>query len=86
MTYVITEPCIGTKDTACVAVCPVDCIHPAKTEGDFDKVDQLFIDPDTCIDCGACVSECPVNAIFPKDEVPAGFESYIEKNAEYFKH
>lgn len=85
MTYVITEPCIGTKDTACVAVCPVDCIHPAKTEGDFDKVDQLFIDPDTCIDCGACVSECPVTAIFPKDEVPPEFESYIEKNAEYFK-
>lgn len=86
MTYVITEPCIGTKDTACVAVCPVDCIHPAKAEGDFDKVDQLFIDPDTCIDCGACVSECPVSAIFPKDEVPGEFESYIEKNAEYFKH
>jgi ferredoxin len=86
MTYVITEPCIGTKDTACVVVCPVDCIHPAKNEGDFDKVDQLFIDPETCIDCGACVSECPVSAIFPKDEVPAEFESYIEKNAEYFKH
>jgi NAD-dependent dihydropyrimidine dehydrogenase PreA subunit len=26
MAYVITEPCIGTKDTACVDVCPVDCI------------------------------------------------------------
>src|SRR6202521_2216578 len=26
----IAEPCIGTKDTACVDVCPVDCIHPAK--------------------------------------------------------
>jgi NAD-dependent dihydropyrimidine dehydrogenase PreA subunit len=86
MTYVITEPCIGTKDTACVLVCPVDCIHPGKTEGDFDKVDQLFIDPDSCIDCGACVSECPVSAIFPKDEVPAGSEASIEKNADYFKH
>ena len=28
MAYVIAEPCIGTKDTACVDVCPVDCIHP----------------------------------------------------------
>src|SRR5579862_583502 len=27
MAYVIAEPCIGTKDTACVDVCPVDCIH-----------------------------------------------------------
>jgi NAD-dependent dihydropyrimidine dehydrogenase PreA subunit len=30
VTYIIAEPCIGTKDTACVDVCPVDCIHPAK--------------------------------------------------------
>jgi len=30
MAYVIAEPCIGTKDTACVDVCPVDCIHPRK--------------------------------------------------------
>ena len=28
MPFVITDPCIGTKDTACVDVCPVDCIHP----------------------------------------------------------
>ena len=27
MTYIITEPCVGTCDTACVEVCPVDCIH-----------------------------------------------------------
>ena len=30
MAYVIAEPCIGTKDTACVDACPVDCIHPKK--------------------------------------------------------
>ena len=35
MAYVITEPCIGTKDTACVDVCPVDCIHPRKDEPEF---------------------------------------------------
>lgn len=28
MAYVIAEPCIGTKDTACVDACPVGCIHP----------------------------------------------------------
>ena len=27
MTWVIAEPCIDTKDRACVEVCPVDCIH-----------------------------------------------------------
>jgi ferredoxin len=26
MPFVITDPCIGTKDTACVDVCPVGCI------------------------------------------------------------
>ncbi len=30
MAYIIAEPCIGTKDTACVDACPVDCIHPKK--------------------------------------------------------
>jgi len=30
----------------------------------------LYIDPDTCIDCGACVPECPYEAIFPEEEVP----------------
>jgi ferredoxin len=30
----------------------------------------LYIDPDTCIDCGACIPECPYEAIFPEEEVP----------------
>lgn len=30
---------------------------------------MAYIDPDTCIDCGACVPECPFAAIFPEDEV-----------------
>ena len=29
MTYIIGEPCIGTKDTSCVDVCPVEAISPA---------------------------------------------------------
>ncbi len=65
MTYVIAEPCVNTKDTACVEVCPVDCIHPKKDEPDFAAETKLFIDPETCIDCGACVPVCPVQAIFP---------------------
>src|SRR5438874_8118082 len=35
MAYVIAEPCIGTKDTACVDACPVDCIHPKKEDARF---------------------------------------------------
>ena len=55
MAHIIAQPCIGTKDTACVAVCPVDCIHPTKDEPDFETAEMLYIDPDTCIDCGLCV-------------------------------
>ena len=59
MAYVIAEPCIGTKDTACVDACPVDCIHPKKDEAGHAEADQLFIDPVECIDCGACVPVVP---------------------------
>lgn len=85
MAYVIAEPCIGTKDTACVNVCPVDCIHPRKDEDGFEESNQLYIDPDTCIDCGACVPECPVSAIFPLDDVPEEWRHFIEINAEHYK-
>ena len=50
MAYVIAEPCIDTKDNSCVEVYPVDCIHPTPDEPDYDKVEQLYIDPEECID------------------------------------
>jgi NAD-dependent dihydropyrimidine dehydrogenase PreA subunit len=84
MAYVIAEPCIGTKDNSCVEVCPVDCIHPTPEEPDYDRHEQLFIDPDECIDCDACVEACPVDAIFPEDQVPSEWLGYIEKNARHF--
>jgi ferredoxin len=85
MTYVITEPCIDVKDTACVDVCPVDCIHPTKTEDDFENVDMLYIDPEECIDCGVCEPECPVEAIFMDEDVPEAWQHFTQKNADYFK-
>lgn len=85
MAYVIAEPCVNTKDTACVNVCPVDCIHPRKDESNYSDVAMLYIDPDTCIDCGACVPECPVSAIFPADDVPADWKKYTEMNADWYK-
>lgn len=45
MAYVIAEPCINVKDTACVDACPVDCIHPRKNEEAFATESQLYIDP-----------------------------------------
>ena len=79
MTYVITEPCIGTKDKSCVDVCPVDCIHGT------DEDEMLYIDPEVCIDCGACVSACPVEAIFADSDTPEKWQNYFSVNAEYFK-
>src|SRR5260370_33258319 len=86
LAYVIAEPCIGTKDTACVDACPVDCIHPMKntTYNDgrptFDRVPQLYIDPAECIDCGACVPVCPVSAVFALHALPGKGTQYPERN------
>ncbi len=79
MSYVITGTCIDVKDTACVDVCPVDCIHA----GDDDRM--LYIDPEECIDCGACVDPCPVDAIYAEEDVPADQQPYVEINHLYFK-
>lgn len=95
MTFVITEPCIGTLDTSCVEVCPVDCIHgplsyeeinEAQEAGEEEKLEgmQLYIDPAICIDCGACEPECPVEAIYEESEVPDEYTDYIDENADFF--
>ncbi len=84
MAYVIAEPCIGTKDAACIDACPVDCIHPKKDEANFDDVELLYIDPVECIDCGACVPVCPVSAIFALDDLPEKWTDFTQKNAAYF--
>jgi NAD-dependent dihydropyrimidine dehydrogenase PreA subunit len=82
--YVITSPCVGEKDASCTEVCPVDCIHPTPEEPGFAEADQLFIDPDECIDCDACVGVCPVSAPMPADRVPAEHAPLIALNADYF--
>lgn len=76
MTYVIAEPCIDVKDTACVQECPVDGIY----EGDR----SLYIHPTECIDCGACEPAYPVEAILYADDVPPEWSSFTTINAEYF--
>ena len=84
MAYVIALPCIGVKDTACISVCPMDCIHPKPDEPGFAAIGQLYIDPANCIDCHLCVDECPVRAIFPQDDLPEEWKHFIEKNAAHY--
>ena len=85
MAYVIALPCVGVKDTACVTVCPCDCIHPTKLEAGFENAEQLYINPDICVDCDLCASECPVKAIFPQDDLPEDWREFIEKNAAHYR-
>ena len=98
MSYIIGKPCVSTCDTACVAVCPVDCIHgPIKVDGagaevaDMTKeelVDKmLYINPEECIDCGACLPECPVDAIYDSEEEAIekdGTDEYVKRNYKFF--
>ncbi len=84
MPYVIAEPCIGVKDTACVDACPVDVIHPRKDEVDYDAVAQLYIFPDDCTDCGACVPVCPVSAIYAAEDLPEKWAHYAKVNADWY--
>ena len=82
MPFIITDPCIDTKDTACVDVCPVDCIHPRKDEPEFAQSTMLYIHPEECIDCGACVPACPVSAIYDSPEsVPLSQKTLVDANA-----
>lgn len=68
MTHIVTRLCL--RDTACIDVCPVECMVLGQPEAEWP---WLYIDPDTCIDCGACVPECPYEAIFPEEEVPLDY-------------
>jgi len=70
MTHIITSLCL--RDRGCIEVCPVECIIPGVSK---DGWTMVYIDPDTCIDCGACIPECPFGAIFPEDEVPADYKA-----------
>ncbi len=73
MAYVVIDNCKKCKYTDCVTVCPVDCF--------YELEDQLVINPEECIDCGACEPECPVEAIFDESEIPDNQQHNIEFNA-----
>ncbi|GGU47120.1 FAD-dependent oxidoreductase [Streptomyces lavendofoliae] len=82
MTYAITQTCCS--DATCVAVCPVNCIHPTPDEPAFGTTDMLYIDPRACIDCGACADACPVDAIFPADRLTGPRKEFAGINAAYY--
>jgi ferredoxin len=80
MTYVILEACIDNKDSSCVEVCPVDCIHPTPEEEGYALAKQLYIDPTECIDCNSCVDACVADY-----DVPPEQGAMVEVNAAFFR-
>ncbi len=83
MAYVITRLCQNCVHGACVDACPVDCIVAHRPEGEAsDLPNQLFIDPNECIDCNHCVAQCPWEAIYAQRDVPDVFRDDIALNAE----
>ena len=81
MTWVITSLCIDKVDMACVEVCPVDCIVQYKGGEASAWKNQLYIDPEECINCGVCEPECPWEAIFEDEQVPDVFKEDTAINA-----
>jgi NAD-dependent dihydropyrimidine dehydrogenase PreA subunit len=79
MAYVITTKC--TRVGSCVPVCPTDSIHFVDGNAEWPL---YYINPDTCIDCGACEAECPEKAIFAGDDVPANMAACVQLNADYY--
>lgn len=80
MAYIITRLCRDCVDTGCVAVCPVDCIYEYTGSDRAAFPNQLYIEPDECIDCGACEPECPWAAIFEEVSTPDVFKDDIPLN------
>ena len=79
MTHVITSLCL--RDNGCLAVCPVECIMPGDSVSEWPT---FYIDPSTCIDCGACVPACPVAAIYEShDATPSHQKDLIPANDVY---
>ena len=86
MAWVISRLCRDCVDMACVEVCPVDCIYIYQGEEGEEFPNQLYIDPEECINCGVCEPECPWEAIFEDEQVPELFEEDIALNARIVEH
>ena len=84
MPWVITSLCRDCVDQACVEVCPVDCIYEYSGEDRDTWPNQLYIDPEECIDCDACVEAWPVDACFAEDQLPDEWQKFSQINTDYF--
>jgi Fe-S-cluster-containing hydrogenase component 2 len=66
MPYKITRKYRG-PEAACMDACPFDCIH---LENVPPEGQRLYIDAETCTECGACALACTNGGIVPVTAVP----------------
>ncbi|MCZ4499742.1 MAG: 4Fe-4S ferredoxin, partial [Marmoricola sp.] len=64
--------------------CPVNCIHPAPGEPGFAEAEMLYVDPTSCVDCGACTTACPVDALKPHTKLTSAELPFLALNRDYF--
>ncbi len=83
MAYVITDAC--TKDGECISLCATDSIvQGVYTDADGTVYDQMFINPETCIDCGNCESVCPSAAIYDEVNLPDDKAQFAKINMAFY--
>lgn len=81
--YVISRLCRDCVDGGCVEACPIDCIYEERVPAGEERAlpNQLFINPEECIYCGACEAACPWEAIYAEGDLPAMFADDAPLNA-----
>ena len=65
--------------TACMNICPVQCIVMRRDREGFD---YPVANPDICISCGRCESVCPMENARPSAEP---LETFAARSGEYVK-
>ena len=72
----ITDPSKCCGCTACVNLCPVQCIVMRRDQEGFD---YPIANPDLCIGCGSCDDVCPMQRTQPAAEVPEAYAVRIDE-------
>ena len=83
MPFVVTDKC--KKDYRCVDECPIGAIAPRAGDPAADAVSQVYIDPDSCSECGACAGVCEFDAIKRDEDLAPEEAHFAAANAEYFQ-
>ena len=81
---VIAIATLGAPELTTSVLSPTASIAPTVDDPQAASVNQLFINPDECIDCGSCANTCPQHAIYAQEDLPADKQHFAEKNQAYF--